>query len=432
MNDSKTSTRRRVPLAVWMILGMATGFATGVVWPSIGAAVQPIGTAFIEAIRMVVIPLVFCAVTLGAMKMAGEATRFGRVTIVAFSWFYLASGVSIAIALTLNSIFHPGIGAGLEASGHLPQNLQMHVDWTKFLLDLIPSNIVAVMAAQKVLPTLIFATIFGLALGLLGDKANPVASVLEAVLQAMFKITGWIVAAAPLAVFSISAWLVATQGGTALFALGKLIVTIYLGYFILCVLFVLVIWAVGEQPLNVLRQVLGPIMIAFATRSSEVALPVHIARLEEMGLPKRIVSVVLPLSYSFNLDGSALYIGATVTFLAEAYGLYLSTSALLTILVTALIASKGVANVPAASLVALATVLTAIGLPVEAIAIVTGIDAVLDMGRAGVNVFGNTAALLIVRRLANVSEEVGGQDVTKGSALVAPHAPAQIVNCLEA
>jgi dicarboxylate/amino acid:cation (Na+ or H+) symporter, DAACS family len=431
MNDSKPSVRRRVPLAVWMILGMGMGLATGTMWPSIGAAVQPIGTAFIEAIRMVVIPLVFCAVTLGGIKMAGEATRFGRVALVAFGWFYLASGTSIAIALALNSIFHPGIGAGLEASGHLPQSLPMHVDWTKFLLDLIPSNIVAVMAAQKVLPTLIFAMIFGLALGLLGEKADPVTSLLEAVLQAMFKITGWIIAVAPAAVFSISAWLAATQGSAALLALGKLVGTIYLGYFILCILLALAIKAVGEQPLSVLRQVISPIMIAFATRSSEVALPVHIARLEEMGLPKRVVSVVLPLSYSFNLDGSALYIGAAVTFLAEAYGLHLSTSALLTILVTALIASKGVANVPAASLVALATVLTAIGLPVESIAIVTGIDAVLDMGRAGVNVFGNTAALLIVRRLAGVGEETNDHDAIEDPVLVAQHAPARIVSCLE-
>ncbi|WP_379137784.1 dicarboxylate/amino acid:cation symporter [Methylobacterium sp. ID0610] len=387
-----------------MALGIGVGLTTGTLWPDLGAALQPIGTAFIEAIRMVVIPLVFCAVTLGASRMADDAGRLGRTALVAFGWFYLASAASIAIALALNAVFHPGLGAGLVASGHIPQNLPLRVDWVKFVLDLIPSNIVAVMAAQKVLPTLVFAMLFGLALGALGEGARPVTAALETVLSAMFRITRWVVAVAPLAVFAISAWLAATQGLSALIALAKLSGTLYLGYALLFGLFLIVIRLTGERPLWAARQVIGPVLLAFATRSSEVALPPHIQCLERMGVPERIVAVVLPLGYSFNLDGSALYLGAAVTFLAEAYGLHLSGSALLTILVTTLIASKGVANVPASSLVALATVLTAIGLPVEAIAVITGIDAVLDMGRAGINVFGNTAAVLVVRRLGGLPD----------------------------
>jgi DAACS family dicarboxylate/amino acid:cation (Na+ or H+) symporter len=395
--------RPRVPLALWMALGIGAGLATGAQWPDLGAALQPVGAAFIDAIRMVVIPLVFCAVTLGASRMADDASRLGRTALVAFGWFYLASAASIAIALVSNAVFHPGLGAGLVASGHVPQNLPIRVDWVKFVLDLIPSN-VAAMAAQKVLPTLVFAMLFGLALGALGQEARPVTAALEAVLGAMFRITRWVVTTAPLAVFAISAWLAATQGVGALVALAKLAGTLYLGYALLFVVLLVVIRLAGERPLWVASQVMGPMLLAFATRSSEVALPPHIERLEYMGVPKRVVAVVLPLGYSFNLDGSALYLGAAVTFLAEAYGLHLSGSALLTILVTTLIASKGVANVPASSLVALATVLTAIGLPVEAIAIVTGIDAVLDMGRAGINVFGNTAAVLVVRRFGGLPE----------------------------
>ncbi|KAA0123451.1 dicarboxylate/amino acid:cation symporter [Methylobacterium sp. P1-11] len=402
--QAKLRRRPRVPLALWMALGIGAGLATGALWPDLGAALQPVGTAFIDAIRMVVIPLVFCAVTLGASRIADDASRLGRTALVAFGWFYLASAASIAIALVLNAVFHPGLGAGLLASGHVPQNLPLRVDWVKFVLDLIPSNVVAAMAAQKVLPTLVFAMLFGLALGALGQEARPVTAALEAVLGAMFRITRWVVTTAPLAVFAISAWLAATQGVGALVALAKLAGTLYLGYALLFVVLLVVIRVAGERPLWVARQVMGPMLLAFATRSSEVALPPHIERLEQIGVPKRVVAVVLPLGYSFNLDGSALYLGAAVTFLAEAYGLHLSGSALLTILVTTLIASKGVANVPASSLVALATVLTAIGLPAEAIAVVTGIDAVLDMGRAGINVFGNTAAVLVVRHFGGLPE----------------------------
>ena len=387
-----------------MFLGIGAGLATGGLYPFFGSALQPIGTAFVQAIRMVVIPLVFSAVTLGASRLAGDAKQLGRAALVAFGWFYLASAVSIVVALVLNVIFHPGLGASLVETGHLPPNLVLHVDWTKFLLELIPDNLVAAMAAQKVLPVLIFATLFGLALGAAGAAARPVTAALEGVLAGMFRITNWVVMTAPVAVFALSAWLPATQGYNSILALGKLAGTLYLGYTVMAVLILGVLRLVGERPLAVARQVMGPVLLAFATRSSEVALPSHIEQLERMGLPKRIVAVVLPLAYSFNLDGSALYLGAAVTFLADAYGLHLTASTLGSVLLTALIASKGVANVPASSLVALATVLTALGLPVEAVAIVAGVDALFDMGRAGLNVFGNTAAVLVVRRFGGLAE----------------------------
>jgi DAACS family dicarboxylate/amino acid:cation (Na+ or H+) symporter len=221
--------RPRVPLALWMALGIGAGLATGAQWPDLGAALQPVGAAFIDAIRMVVIPLVFCAVTLGASRMADDASRLGRTALVAFGWFYLASAASIAIALVSNAVFHPGLGAGLVASGHVPQNLPIRVDW--------------------VLPTLVFAMLFGLALGALGQEARPVTAALEAVLGAMFRITRWVVTTAPLAVFAISAWLAATQGVGALVALAKLAGTLYLGYALLFVVLLVVIRLAGERPL---------------------------------------------------------------------------------------------------------------------------------------------------------------------------------------
>jgi DAACS family dicarboxylate/amino acid:cation (Na+ or H+) symporter len=393
-------------LPLQIVSGVLLGLATGLLWPTVGAAMQPLGTAFVSAVKMVVIPLVFCAVALGSMKMGHDAPRLGRVALVAFGWFYFASAVAIVIGLTLNTAFHPGMGMHLAAPADLPTNLATGIDWTRFLLDLIPSNIVAAMAQQKVLPTLVFAVLFGLALAAVGEqRARPMADVLGSVLVVMFRITNWIVALAPIAVFGVIAWLFATQGAATVWGLAKLIAVMYLGYAIFALLCVAGFGLVGERPLFVAREMAGPVLLAFVTRSSEAALPLHLEKLEAIGVPNRIASMVLPLGYSFNLDGSALYIGIATTFIAEAYGLRLSMPQLMTILGTALIASKGVANVPSASLLALSTVLLALGLPAEAVALVAGVDVFLDMGRTGMNVLGNTLAVLVARRFTDVSIE---------------------------
>jgi dicarboxylate/amino acid:cation (Na+ or H+) symporter, DAACS family len=222
---------------------------------------------------------------------------------------------------------------------------------------------------------------------------------LEAVLATMFRVTSWIIALAPLAIFAIMSWLIATQGIATIAALARLIGLMYLGLLIMVLCCWLVLALLRENPFAITRRVMEPVLLAFTTRSSEVTLPVHMETLEQMGVPNRIVALVLPLGYSFNLDGSTLYIALAVTFLAEAYHIELTWSAELTILITALIASKGIANVPSGGLVALATVVTAIGLPVEAIAIIAGVDAFMDMGRTAVNVFGNTVAVKLVQKL---------------------------------
>jgi DAACS family dicarboxylate/amino acid:cation (Na+ or H+) symporter len=393
-------------LPLQVAAGVILGLLTGLLWPAAGAAMQPLGVAFVAAVKMIVIPLVFCAVALGSMKMGHDAPRLGRVALVAFGWFYFASAVAIVIGLSLDVVFHPGIGLHLAPPADLPAHLGAGIDWTKFLLDLIPSNIVAAMAQQKVLPTLIFAVLFGLGLAAIGEeRARPMAGVLASVLAVMFRITNWIIALAPIAVFGVIAWLFATQGSVTVWALAKLVAVMYLGYGIFALLCIAGFGLIGERPLFVTRQMAGPVFLGFITRSSEAALPLHLEKLEAIGVPNRIASVVLPLGYSFNLDGSALYIGIATTFIAEAYGLQLSLPQLLTILGTALIASKGVANVPSGSLVALSTVLLALGLPAEAVALVAGVDVFLDMGRTGMNVLGNTLSVLVARRFTEIPIE---------------------------
>jgi DAACS family dicarboxylate/amino acid:cation (Na+ or H+) symporter len=410
--------RAGMGLPLKMLVGLALGLLVGLVWPSVGKTLQPVGTAFIQAVQMIVIPLIFSAVTLGVHRMGENARQLGRVAVVAFGWFYLATLLAVLVGLGLNGLFHPGVGANLVPTGSVPPNLALSVDWTKYVLDLIPTNIIAVMAAQRVLPTLVFAVLFGLGLARIGrDTARPVIMLLEAVMAVMFRVTGWIIATAPFAIFAIMAWLFATQGLSTIAALARLIGLMYVGLLAMTVCFWVVLALLREKPFVITRQVLEPLLLAFTTRSSEVTLPVHMETLERIGVPNKVVSLVLPLGYSFNLDGSALYITLAVTFLAEAYHLQLTWSSELTILVTSMIASKGIANIPSGGLIALATVLTAIGLPVEAIAIVAGVDVFMDMGRTTLNVFGNTVAVKLVQKLGGLGATDTPDTISVGPAL---------------
>lgn len=388
-----------------IIAGLILGACLGALLPAVGARLEIFGLAFVQAIKMIVIPLIFSAVTLGSYRLGANSTGMGRLTLLAFGWFFFATFIAAIIGLTLDRIVQPGLGAELQATSEATITAAQ-VNWRDFWLGLIPSNVLASMAAQKILPTLIFAVLFGMALASIGqEKARPIVAVLESLFDAIFKLTGWIVKLAPIAVFAVAAWFAATQSFDVVIALSKLVGLMYVGLAIVVLLCVVALRLMGRGSLGFLRQMLEPVMLGFATRSSEVALPLHMDKLVAAGIDKRIVSTVVPLGYSFNLDGAALYMFLIVPFLAEAYGMHLDLTTLATILVTILIASKGVANVPGGSMVAAAGVVIGLGLPPEAVAIMTGVDIFLDMGRTAVNVFGNTCAAVFVERFVKLDEE---------------------------
>jgi DAACS family dicarboxylate/amino acid:cation (Na+ or H+) symporter len=387
---------KKTPLWVQILVGLVIGVAIGIIWPEFSKTLQPVGTAFIKAIKMIVIPLVFSAVTLGIYTMGKDLKQLGKLGALAFVWFYFATGMSITLGITLNMIFHPAAGIALQATGSVPANLATSVNWTNFFLDIIPDNIISAMSNQKIIPTLFFAVCFGLALSKIGDSANAVVKGLEGILSAMFKLTQGVISTAPFFVATILAWVIASQGYTLLLAMAKLIGVMYIGLVCVACLFLIIVKLLGFQPFQTMKKIMEPLLLAFSTASSEVTLPVHMKILEGAGIPNKVVSFVLPLGYSFNLDGAALGQAMYVCFLAEAYGLTLTLPTLLTILITALIANKGTANVPGASLVVMAVLLTSLGLPVEAIAIIAGIDRFGDMGRTTINVFGNTVACLLL------------------------------------
>jgi DAACS family dicarboxylate/amino acid:cation (Na+ or H+) symporter len=389
-----------------MLIGLVVGCIIGVLWPSLGKELLPLAQAFVKALRMLVIPLVFSSITLGVYHMGREIGTVGRVVGIAFVWFYFATSVCIVVGLLMNGIFHPGIGADLTIpGGKVPANAGLGVDWVQFFLDLVPANLISAMADQKILPVLLFGMLFGGALSTIGELARPVLGVLQGVQAAVMKMVRWIIAVAPLAVAGAIAWLISSQGTSALYALAKLVGTLYVGLGVVILLMGLVLYAIGENPLAIIKKIAEPLLLAFTTRSSEVTLPIHMEILERLGVPNKIVSTVIPLGYSFNQDGTSLYLSLAVTFVVEAHNIHLDLSSMLTIIVAGLITTKGMGNVGGGGLIAATTVLVSMGLPVEAIAIIAGIDVFMDMGRTTVNVMGNTVAVLLVRKFGNVKDD---------------------------
>ena len=410
--SGSTGFLKSTPLWVQIFVGLVIGIVLGFAAPDIAKTLSPVGTAFMKAIKMIVIPLVFSAVTLGIYKMGTNMKELGKLSLIAFIWFYAATGIAMVIGILLNEAFHPAAGLSLQATGSIPKDIAKAVDWGKFFLDIIPDNIVSAMAGQKIIPTLFFSVCFGLALAHAGEVTKPVVNFLEGIMHAMFKLTQGILATAPVAVAAIIAWVIASQGTKLLIAMAKLVGVLYIGLLILAAIFCIILLIMGFKPIDTLRKIAEPLLLAFTTNSSEVTLPVHMKILEENGMPNKVVSLVIPLGYSFNLDGAALYQALATCFIAEAYGVPLTLPTLVTILVTALVANKGTANVPGASLVVLAVLLTSLGLPVEGIAIIAGVDYFGGMGRTTINVFGNTVAALVLCKWGSDKSSTFGIDET--------------------
>jgi dicarboxylate/amino acid:cation (Na+ or H+) symporter, DAACS family len=400
-------------LPLQMLGGLVIGCIIGMLYPEFGKQLLPLGQAFIKALRMIVIPLVFSSIALGIYNMGREIGALGRIVGIAFGWFFFATGVCIVCGLLVNGLFHPGIGADLSIAGQVPKNVGVKIDLVQFLLDLIPTNVVASMAEQKVLQVLLFGILFGAALSAIGSLGHDVARVLEGVQKSMMQIVRWVIVTAPLAIAGVMAWLFSSQGAAVIMALAKLVGSLYVGLVMIVLFMWLVLFLIGQNPLTVTRKLAEPLLLAFTTRSSETTLPIHMEILERMGTPNKVVSTVIPLGYSFNQDGTSLYISLAVAFVIEAHHIMLDWPTMLTIILTGLIATKGMGNVGGGGLVAATTVLVALGMPLESVAILAAIDVFLDMGRTTVNVFGNTVAVLLVNRFGRVTPDVVEDEVAE-------------------
>ncbi|MGN6231122.1 MAG: dicarboxylate/amino acid:cation symporter [Trinickia sp.] len=395
-----TNPRKRIPVPLQMISGLVLGALFGVLAPSCAAKLSFLSTIFAHAIKMVVMPLILLSVTVGAFRAGVQRGSLGKTAFLSIAFFIVATVVAAALGLGLNFLFHPGIGASMAETAAMPKNLAGSVDWIQFLVDLVPANIVSALASGNSVPVLVFGVLLGSALAAVQDKAGPFVAVLDSALAALFKMTEWVIAFSPIAIFAALAALLASKGVSALTPLLKLLGVAYLGMAILALLLTLIVKSTGLSARAVIKHVSEPLILAFTTRSSEITYPLHLKKLTEMGVPSTVASTILPLSYIFNRDGAVLYTALAVGYLADVYHLTWTWPLVVTIIVMTTIMIDGAANVPSGAVVAITVILSAIGLPPEAVLLILGIDAFFDMGRTALNVYASTVATTVALRIS--------------------------------
>src|SRR5213083_2767113 len=398
---SATPVRRGPDITTQIFIGLVLGIVVGYLWPSFGVAIKPLADAFLRMIKMIIAPLLFATLVIG-IAGTGDLKAMGRIGLKAIVYFEAATTIALFLGLALVNAFHPGwgltmpIGADTSAAAAMARN-QQHA-WDIFL-HLFPTSVIDAMARGDILQLVVFSLFFGIALAAIGPKGQPVVAVLESTAQAMFRFTGYVMAFAPIGVFAAIASTVGGKGLAILFTLGKLVALMYLGL----VIFVIVVvggvsYLIRVPFFTFAKAIREPFLIAFTTASSEAALPKALEVMEQFGVPKNIVGFVLPTGYSFNLDGTTLYLSLASVFVAQLAGIDMTFGQQLVMMLTLMLTSKGVAGVPRAALVVLTATLTQFRLPLEGAAILLGIDQVMDMGRTAVNVMGNCVATVVVAR----------------------------------
>jgi len=403
--------RRRLPgLTTQILIALAIGIAVGTLSPSAAAAVKPLADLFIRLIKMIVAPLLFSTLVVG-IAGGGDLKTTGRIGLKTMIYFQLTTVVAFVVSFTLVNLIKPGVGVSLasapaaDAAAMTSLAGASRSAWD-VILQMVPTSIIDAMARGDILQVVIFATIFGTAVAAIGPKGRPVVELLDSVAQTMFTVTRYVMMLAPIGVFAAIASTVGSQGLSVLIALSKLVAVMYIGL----ALYLLIVvggtaYAVGVPAIAFLKAVRQPFLIALGTASSEAALPKALDVMERFGAPKHIVSFVLPAGYSFNQDGSTLYMATAAVFVAQLSGISLSFTQQAGIMLMLLLAGNGVAGVPRAALVVLTATLGTLGLPLESAAILLGIDHILDMGRTATNVTGNCLATVAIARWEGVFDD---------------------------
>jgi Na+/H+-dicarboxylate symporter len=398
------STRLTRYIIIGLVLGIAAGYIFYVYFPASSAGFAQtaslLPTAFLRLIKMIIAPLVFSTLVVGIAKM-GDIATVGRIGGKALGWFIFASLISLTLGLVLVQLFEPGKAIQLaipEASA--TSGVQASALSLKgFIEHTIPTSILDAMSRNEILQIVVFSLFFGTAMAALGERSKPVVAVLDATSHIMLKVTGYVMWFAPLAVFGALAHTVAERGLDILRVYG-----IFMGEFYFAMLLLWVVLAllgsafIGRRVLTLLRRVRGPVILAFSTASSEAAYPKTLEELERFGCSNRIASFVLPMGYSFNLDGSMIYCTFAVMFIAQVYGIELSIAQQFLMVAILMLTSKGIAGVPRASLVVIAATLAQFNIPEAGLLLLLGIDHFLDMGRSATNVIGNSIATVVVSK----------------------------------
>ncbi|CUX92156.1 glutamate-aspartate/proton symporter GltP [Bacillus velezensis] len=390
-------------IAFQILIALAIGALIGHFFPDFGMALRPVGDGFIRLIKMIVVPIVFSTIVIGAAG-SGSMKKMGSLGIKTIIWFEVITTLVLALGLLLANVLKPGVGLNLshlakkdihELSGYT----EKVVDLKQMLLDIIPVNIIDVMAKNDLLAVIFFAILFGVAAAGIGKASAPVMSFFESTANIMFKLTQMVMVTAPIGVLALMAASVGQFGIALLLPMLKLIGTVFLGLFlILFVLFPIVGLIFKIKYFEVLKMIWDLFLIAFSTTSTETILPQLMDRMEKYGCQKRVVSFVVPSGLSLNCDGSSLYLSVSCIFLAQAFHVEMPLSQQLLMMLVLVMTSKGIAAVPSGSLVVLLATANAVGLPAEGVAIIAGVDRVMDMARTGVNVPGHAVACIVVSK----------------------------------
>ena len=392
---------KKPSLTTWILFSVVAGMLFGALFPEPATHLRLLGAIFLRLIRSIIAPLMFATLVVG-IAGAGSLKTMGRIGGKALLYFEIVTTLALFIGLGAVNLVKPGVGVELRATAastvpQAPTGLTQMVEHT------FPNSIFDAMARGEVLQIVVFSMLFGIACASIGIKAAPVVSFCESLAEVMFRYTKYVMYFAPFGIFGAMAATVGEKGPSVLINLGKLVLTLYgaLIFFVVVVLGSVVL--IARIPLKrFIKYVREPFMIAFSTTSSEAALPRALENMEKFGIPRHITALVLPAGYSFNLDGSTLYLSLASVFVAQAAGVHLSFGTQLLMMLTLMLTSKGIAGVPRASLVILAGTLTQFNLPIEGVAVILGIDELMDMARTSVNLLGNCLATAVVARWEGV------------------------------
>jgi proton glutamate symport protein len=383
-------------LTIQIFIGLVLGVAIGAIFPDFGKAIQPGATIFIHLIKTIIAPLVFATLVVGIAGME-SAHSLGRLSAKCFLYFEVVTTFALAIGLLLVNVLKPGAGIQLQATKDFTEIAAKQPSISDLIVHVFPTSVIDSMARGDVLQIVVFSIIFALAVS--ATKATVILDFCHSLANVMFKYTGYVMRFAPIGVACAMAATVGEHGLGVLAQLAKLIGTLYLALIVFIVCVLLPVAAMARIPLGKFaRAVKEPFFIAFSTTSSEAALPKALEAMESIGVPRKIVSFVLPLGYTFNLDGTTLYLSLASVFVAQAAGVNLSIEQQVLMMLTLMLTSKGVAAVPRASLVILAGTLASFNLPLAGIALILGVDTVMDMARTSVNVLGNCLASCVLAR----------------------------------
>ena len=417
--------KKKISLPTQVIIALVLGVIAGLLLygqDDVANYIKPFGDVFLNLIKMIIIPIVFCSLALSISNL-GDSKKVGSYGWKAILYFEIITTIAIGLGLIIGNLFKPGSGLDpdklpkgditkYQSSAHSAEQATTYGNHLiDTLVHIVPTNLFESMAKGELLPIIFFAVFFGLGLAAIGEKAEPVKGFLNGTLEAVFWMINKILKLAPIGVFAFICTTVMTFGASALIPLFKLlVVVVFAMVFFVIVVLGIIARMVGISIFSIMKILKSELLLAFSTSSSEAVLPIMMKKMERFGSPKDVTSFVIPIGYSFNLDGSALYQSIAALFVAQMYNIHLSLTEQLVLMATLMIASKGMAGVPGVSIVVLLTTLSSMNIPAQGLALIIGVDRLLDMVRTCVNVIGNALSTVVIAKWENVYDKEKGQN----------------------